>query len=114
MGDGGAKPCIHHAIKPGRNIHPQIAATEDNAGTNRCRAEREGGPPTRMQPIAHAPNRGLERLAPSILSWKKTVHLTLQFRAAGSAKSRATNNPCSLSHDRKAKAIQALFLRVSV
>jgi hypothetical protein len=44
---------------------------------------------------------------------KKTVHHTLRFWAESRAEDAALINPVLLSHDGSAKAIQALFLRVS-
>jgi hypothetical protein len=67
-----------------------------------------------MQPIAHAPDGCLERPAPAMFRGKKTVHRILHFRAESRAGSAALINPVLLSHEGLPKAIQALFLRVSL
>jgi hypothetical protein len=67
-----------------------------------------------MQPITHAANGGLEGLAPTMFRGKKTVHHALRFRAESRAGSAALINPVLPSHDGQAKAIQALFLHVSL
>jgi hypothetical protein len=67
-----------------------------------------------MQPIAHAPDGCLERPAPAMFRGKKTVHRILHFRAESRAGGAALINPVLLSHEGLPKAIQALFLRVSL
>ena len=113
MGDGGAKPRIGHEFEAGRDIMAKINAAKLDAGASRGRVQRKGHPAASVQPIAHAPDGCLERLAPAMFRGKKTVHRILHFWAESRAGSATLINPVLLSHDDLTKAIQALFLHVS-
>jgi hypothetical protein len=113
MGDGSAKPRIGHEFEAGRDINAKINAAELDAGASRTRVQRKGNPAASVQPIAHAPDRCLERLAPAMFRGKKTVHRILHFWAESRAGSASLINPVLLSHDDLTKAIQALFLHIS-